>query len=84
MSDHCDDGGSAFPRSPATVKEWDGSDKIEVTYEAVQGMSLLDYFAGQALSHLAGVDGSDGDIANGCYSLAAAMIKERNMRLDRG
>jgi hypothetical protein len=71
------DGGSAFP---TFVREMDG-------YEAVlpvQGMSLRDYFAGQALSgHLASYTGEDCGIppadraAKWAYEYADAMLKAR-------
>ena len=75
------DGGPAFPRHYGTsfsadreTSNWHG------------GMSLRDYFAGQALAgfcaHLKH-DGDDGPIWNpegvvlGCYTLADAMLKAR-------
>ena len=38
-----DDGGTAFPR---TIQRWND------TFESVDGMSLRDWFAGQALPHV--------------------------------
>jgi hypothetical protein len=45
-----------------------------------EGMTLLDYFAGQYLSSFTVVDGSEtaGSIAEKCYRVADAMLKERN------
>ena len=67
-----EDGGLAFP-----------FEKTEREY--FTGMSLRDYFAGQALTNLAGQRLSTTknktdfpDIAEQCYLYADAMIKERN------
>jgi hypothetical protein len=58
-------------------------------YEAQHGMSLLDYFAGQALAGLLAFspDGTDasgqmrfGDAASDAYRYAEAMIREREKR----
>ena len=57
-------GGSAFP-SPYILPE-------------DQGMTLLDYFAGQAMQLYTITDYEDA--AKLCYSRAAAMIKEREKR----
>jgi hypothetical protein len=63
------DGGSAYPF------QGDGD------YTAELGMTLLDYFAGQALVGLC-TDMDDkldtGNIPIACYLLADAMLKERN------
>lgn len=43
-----------------------------------QGMSLRDYFAGQALAALADLDETEpGVIAGFCYQVADAMLKAR-------
>ena len=64
-----DDGGPAFP--------------LEFPLEGVnEGMSLLDYFAGQALKGLL----ADGNqrypeiLAESCYTYAAAMVAEKKKR----
>jgi hypothetical protein len=72
-------GGPAFPRAPI------GED-CERPYGHQEGMSLRDYFAGQALAGIsAGYWGNPGrsglspqDLAAEAYALADAMIKERN------
>lgn len=58
-------GGPAFPTNGG------------VTYK---GMTLLDYFAGQALSQM---KGEPTDSARRCYDHAEAMIKEREKRNER-
>jgi len=61
----------------------DTGDKIRVTH----GMTLLDYFAGQALNgvirHGTKVDITFGEYAEGAYSFAEAMLKEREKRNDK-
>lgn len=59
-------GGPAFPH-------WDGP-----TGKVFNGMTLLDYFAGQAMQLYTITDYEDA--AKLCYSRAAAMIKEREKR----
>jgi len=77
MSNPIDNGGPAFPQ--------DGSGYVGV---APQGMSLRDWFAGQALPacHRAafeyakmsrGESMSDADIAKRCYDFADAMLLVR-------
>lgn len=70
------DGGPAFPRpfsdEPSDTHAW-----------AQEGMSLFDYFAGQALMGiLAGhrVFDTYVDYADEAYNLAEAMLKERERR----
>ena len=53
--------------------------------ELAKGMTLLDYYAGQALATMveswAGSDSKyAGDVARKCYSFADAMITEKNRR----
>jgi hypothetical protein len=78
MSTEINDGGPAFPR-PAT-KDASGL----IIRESQKGMTLRDYFAGQALSSRAvmlknGVMYAS-DVATECYDLADAMLaaKEAN------
>lgn len=66
-----DDGGPAFPIPYG-----------QVTCESGKGMTLRDWFAGQALAGLVfhndyGATISDQDIAKGAYSFADAMITAR-------
>lgn len=71
------DGGSAFPRQP--LWQIDGS-QVSLVQE---GMTLRDYFAGQALinmSHPEVLKVSEVDascIAEACYEVADAMLAER-------
>ena len=71
----------AFPRPMVIAHRLDGH--ISTEDEGTEGMSMLDYFAGQALigilvggSILGKVD-NDAKTAAWCYDLAAAMIRER-------
>lgn len=67
------DGGPAFP---ATVQGW--NDRLS---QAQGGMSLRDWFAGQALAGqvmFEGMEGCDADLIAGCaYELADEMISRR-------
>lgn len=65
-----DIGGRVFPLQDNTI---DGS----------EGITLLDYFAGQALmgNATAGIEGTDvAHVAGMCYEQAAAMIAEKRRR----
>ena len=71
-----DNGGSAFP-----VREWIGPNDQMIWPET--GMSLRDWFAGQALAGLSSRLGyhpkSDpADVVGDAYTLADAMIAERS------
>lgn len=78
------DGGPAYP---SVSKTGIGGDHNEITfYDGQVGMSLLDYFAGQAL---AGIEASETEghcyatreaAANAAYDQAEAMITERERR----
>ena len=69
------DGGAAFPDS---AHDADG----ELTYRRV-GMTLRDYFAGEALAGLCtadcwrDLDGHGGFVSGLCYQMADAMLEER-------
>ena len=77
MSDK--DGGPAYPVSVSVDSADQMRDSTEYGYS---GMSLRDYFAGQALIAVCNQDTSL-DVfspelaASGCYSMADAMIAER-------
>lgn len=58
------DGGPAFPQQGGLI----------VT---MPGMSLRDYFAGQALTAIGAIDITDDKIAEACYAIADAMLRER-------
>lgn len=65
-----DDGGTAFPR---TIQRWND------TFESVDGMSLRDWFAGQALTGLL-TRGPGVEMSSRCqqaYNYADAMIDFR-------
>ena len=69
------DGGPAFPT--------DGESQIGPSNWHVEGMSLRDYFAGQALAGLMAMPSLDlkannAQLAGVAYSLADAMIAERD------
>jgi hypothetical protein len=85
MSEPRDDGGPAFPRPIGNSGASDARAR-EVSGEAI-GMSLRDYFAGQALVTGMQSDISQDDvvadkvatvIARRCYEIADAMIAERS------
>jgi hypothetical protein len=59
------DGGCAFPR---TVTEY---------IQGSEGMTLRDYFAGQALTRIATEECDMDEKARWCYRLADALIEER-------
>lgn len=59
------DGGQAFPVP--------GDDDSYGT----DGMSLRDYFAGQALVSVVKLDLTPNEVATTCYEIAAAMLEER-------
>jgi hypothetical protein len=70
------DGDSAFPRAG---NEWSQMEWVEAP--AQQGMTLRDYFAGQALASInLGIGVTDdfySRTAKHCYALADAMLKAR-------
>ncbi len=49
-----------------------------------EGMTLLDYFAGEAMKHTPREADCIEDAAEFCYSFAEAMLRERNRRLSPG
>lgn len=76
-----DDGGPAFPthhrfdKGASAINEW------------TDGMTLLDYFAGQAITGLLANDersGSPTEFALDAYLFAAAMIAEKRRRESDG
>jgi hypothetical protein len=79
MSKKREDGGPAFPTE---TEHQSGSDRMHL-----EGMSLRDYFAGQALGHLSqpimaamhsgALAPRREDVARLCYEVADAMLKER-------
>lgn len=79
------DGGPAFPT--ATTGTWSGiGDGVVFAPDVVGGMSLRDYFAGQALigkSHWRAMKTIEEQelAADECYSIADAMIAARTKNL---
>jgi len=81
------DGGQAFPgrrEHEVSRKGEYGITEIDTREEPVAGMSLRDYFAGQALANgwrqmFESEEGEFlyGDIARSCYEMADAMLKAR-------
>ena len=76
MADTNDDGGPAFPLPKAAFPV------ITEKPPQVAGMTLLDYFAGQAMQILLAKhpECTDEHIAQCAYMLAAAMIAEKRRR----
>ena len=80
------DGGPAFPTTrfgKVTTYGYEGQEIEQTTEVAVPGMSLRDWFAGQALqSYLTSADslvhGNDA-IAAAAYGIADAMLKAREV-----
>ena len=71
MKDEINDGGPAFPET-----RWDDGTRQEVQW---LGMTLRDYFAGQALTGVVNEGiGSNQQQVIWSYQLADEMIKERN------
>ena len=81
------DGGPAFPVQSQLEPRPEGGFVNRAEYESHQtGMTLLDYFAGQALMGMLANDacmqellrrGDEGVLFKRCYRLAAAMLAER-------
>lgn len=86
-----DDGGPAFPHLQKTVSPHTGDHRWEIT-ESYPGMTLRDWFAGQAMQALVSdpewreqwVQGSwsaaHGNAAEIAYQYAEAMIAEKRKR----
>lgn len=80
-----DDGGPAFPQHG-----WSKDPETVERMQKVRGLTLIDYFAGQAMAAY-GIDGyidcgkgghphSWDGMAQDCYNIAAAMLAERKRR----
>jgi hypothetical protein len=79
MRPEINDGGPAFPHKPL---KWDSDvGMVPNLEEDGHGMSLRDWFAGQAMmgfsAHPSNKNWTPEEIANDAYLLAAAMIEER-------
>lgn len=89
MTDEIKDGGAAFPQLELVAGERDGhGDAIEAFTVATGGMTLRDWFAGQALAGL--VSHTDNGMSQWCgsehvateyaYRFADAMLAAREAR----
>jgi hypothetical protein len=74
------DGGPVFPQSGAAAYRWSEQGERPGQLFESAGMSLRDWFAGQALIGMSGTNGMD-DIAERAYLLADAMLKAREAAL---
>lgn len=94
MSDH-NDGGPAFPQAMNTgLVRMSGDGVLEVDKEVLGGMSLRDWFAGQALGHALSRDygndwGKAGSehVTRACrhaYAIADALLAARNSTPTKG
>lgn len=77
MANNHNDGGAAFPRPASEFTKngtcSDGNDPID----AQRGMTLRDYFAGQAVVALIQLEGCNDMTATVAYRIADSMIKAR-------
>jgi len=69
-------GGPAFPQTQGENNDWPG-------HYGLGGMTLRDWFAGQALAGVCAGPEFNGDIAALCYEMADAMLTERESRRHR-
>lgn len=70
-----DDGGPAFPR-PKVINPINGM----VEHPGEPGLTMRDYFAAQALKNISLVGETPARVADWAYSLADAMLTERNKK----
>lgn len=75
-----DTGGAAFPR-PASIGNNYLTGETGVVVDPHNGMTLRDYFAGQAIIayHADGNYSSFEDVVNWCYQLADKMLELRKL-----
>lgn len=76
------DGGSAFPEVETSYSNrWDGDSGGYANTYSVGGMTLRDWFAGQALAGLCGdvsnMTETPDQLARAAYAAASAMLKAR-------
>jgi len=81
MNPEIDDGGPAFPAGPFgdTMHGEDG--RVRHQHDRLPGMSLRDYFAGEALKYTAKYCLTYSIAANDAYKYADAMIFARTAHL---
>jgi hypothetical protein len=86
MTDRIEDGGPAYP--VVIAKKFDGRTGVAIEQDFYRGMTLRDYFAGQALAGMAtsaGFQGAPWDkLAADAYEAANAMLTARQMGLQTG
>lgn len=75
MKKQIDNGGSAFPTLTTGKSSIEGGTWIP---DMTDGMSLRDWFAGQALAGVRVCDYEQSSVAKRCYDIADAMLKERS------
>lgn len=85
------DGGPAFPTPTKTLGGGVGCPEIETVVIGLPGMSLRDWFAGQAIQGMAhvvrknpGDDHMADSIALSAYEMADAMLVERAKATEKG
>ena len=71
-------------KNPQAFPKLNAEEQCSGEFLAIQekGMTLLDYFAGQALSSMDWEEFSNKDLAKEVYDVAEAMLKERERRND--
>ena len=83
MNTPINNGGPAFPHEGTKDSYIIGKGPVKIPH-TFPGMSLRDYFAGQALAGLVAHNDygciSDQDVANGAYDYADAMLEQREVK----
>jgi len=79
MTTPINDGGPAFPTSPSGDSMQFEDGRISHQYPAMSGMSLRDWFAGQALASrgMYSANVRENEVAAECYQIADAMLAAR-------
>jgi hypothetical protein len=62
--------------------ETDGKSMVDEVDDFIEEMTLLDYFAGEALKGLSNLTNSPKHIAKSAYDMAEAMMAERKKRME--
>jgi hypothetical protein len=74
-----DNGGPAFPQNDRWESGYEGTIQVTKQVPGHPGMSLRDWFAGQAMLMCPTNSWEVSEAAKYCYALADAMLKERNI-----
>lgn len=85
MSQRIEDGGAAYPA--VIAKKFDGRTGAPIEQDFYRGMSLRDWFAGQALAGSSVSEFADDQfrlLAKRSYAIADAMIAARQMGAQTG